>query len=392
MSKLGEAVNTLNSQLYNATITGCGLSPDLFQLGQGAIPQPTDSTGFWRMFNVVPPKTATTYYNPSQANVFSDDYGAVLSHLLPQGSDRLKTDLGDWYDAWTTAKMAPANAAWPIDMSASDYFKAWAPRAGVPDAIATKGYADLLAMEIDPITVALQAFINAGGGKKELMAYNNTIDNLNLASGPSKKVSMNSATQSSDISHTWAKAEASGGGIFWGGSVSTSYDSLAEKFTNAGLQVEISYDNLVTFTAAPLSNGTINSGPKTYNPWYSGNVLNNAFNDSSNSMWDHGSPNWNSTFGDTGNMQRMTTSCIVVDGITSTVTSSAGLSKSDQESFAVAASGGWWPFFSSTSSGGWSQSNSFDDSGNLTSVTQSPTGNPIILGFLVTPAPEYLGG
>ena len=54
------------------------------------------------------------------------------------------------------------------------------------------------------------------------------------------------------------------------------------------------------------------------------------------------------------------------------------------------AEAGFWPFFEVSVSGGWENDVEFDDHGEITVTSKSPTGNPQILGAIVTPVSDSL--
>lgn len=100
-SEAAQAMATLNAQWYNAIITGCNLDPSTFQLVQGNSPLGTTSEMLWNVLDVVPPLSVSNLYNPSQANVFSSDYGAVIANLNPQNAQSFQNAMGDYYPQWT---------------------------------------------------------------------------------------------------------------------------------------------------------------------------------------------------------------------------------------------------------------------------------------------------
>ncbi len=91
-------------------------------------------------------------------------------------------------------------------------------------------------------------------------------------------------------------------------------------------------------------------------------------------------------------MKRFCSALIVVDGITVNTTSTVNIASADHEQFTAAAQAGIFPFFKAQGSGGWSHDVSFQDDGGLTITSESPTGNPQILGAIVTPIKAVLGG
>ena len=141
---------------------------------------------------------------------------------------------------------------------------------------------------------------------------------------------------------------------------------------------------LVTFTAGPLAKPSTDPILSQYQPWYSSAAFNLAYQNN-NTVWNTNPPTWANTFGSNGDIQRTCSSLIVVDGITVNMTSNAGFSSSQQTQFQAAASVGYWPFFKASGSGGWSHDVNFDSNGNVTVKSTCPTGNPNILGVIVTP-------
>lgn len=377
-----QAMQTLNAQWYNAIVTGCGLDPATFQLVQGAAPLGTTSEQLWNVFDVVPPLSVSNYYNPSQGNVFSSDYGAVINNLIPQNSNAFQNDMGDYYSAWTTYLQAQTSL--PAG-GVLELFQTWSAIHMSPNQAQTC-YTDYQQVAQGVIPTAVSMWIKAGGMAAQ-KAYNATIAQLKtqIPSAPSKTVSVNSSTASSDISHTWAKAEASGFFDIFGGGGSTSYDQLTMAMSQAGISITASFGNLLTFTAAPLAKLSTDPILSQYQPWYSSAALNLAYQTPDNTVWNHTHPTWADTFGPTGNMLRTTSSLVIVDGITISMTSNVGFSSSQQTAFQAAASGGIWPFFEASASGGWSHDVSFDTAGNVTVKSTCPAGNPNILGAIVTP-------
>lgn len=387
MSAAQDAMNTLSAQWYNAVTAGCGLSKDEFQLVQGSVPVGTTSENLWAIFDSVPPLTASTFYNPAQINKFSQDYAGVISALIPQGSLQFQKDMGDYYTQWNNYKKTITPPP-PTAMAMSQAFAAWAntnlPQSQVP--LCTGDYNSMLA---DPIELAsnLLLAVEFATVNPKICAYTTTIGQLNQAlnNAPSKSVKLNSTTDSSDVSETWAKTESAGiFGIFGLGGDS-SYDDITTKLTTAGAVIDANFEKLVTLTAGPLSQPSTDNELQNYTPWFNGAALHEGYAKPDNTVWKAGdSISWDSTFGPNGNMQRCASALVIVDGITVTMTSNAALSTSEQATFRAAAGGGVFPFWEGTHSEGWNRNVSFDDQGNVTVTSTSPIGNPQILGVLVS--------
>jgi hypothetical protein len=383
-------MNTLSAQWYNAVTHDLGLSVDQFQLMQGAMPVGATSENLWNIFDSVPPLTATTFFNPAQLNRLSQDYGGVISALIPQGMLQFQRDMGDSYSAWNNYKKTitpiPAdNLAW------SKAFTAWA-QANLPQSQVGLCVGDFNSMLEDPIAQAsntlLQVQFASKGMHPNVFAYTTTIEQLTLALNNAKpgSVQFNSSTESSDVSHSWAQGEASGVIDFFGLGGETSYDALTSKVATASVTINASFDKVVTLAAGPLYETSDDNVLSAYVPWFNSSALSEGYAKQDNTVWKAGDAiSWASTFGPNGNLQRYASALIIVDGITLTMTSKASLTTSDQPTFKAAAAGGFFPFFEAEGSGGWEHNVNFDDSGSITVKSTSPAGNPQILGVLVSP-------
>ncbi|HEX8649244.1 MAG TPA: hypothetical protein VF708_00240 [Pyrinomonadaceae bacterium] len=378
-----EAMEKLTAQWYNAVVNGCGLDPNTFQLFQGNQPIYSTSEQLWNIFDAVPPPTINNYFNPGQFNVFSSDYGAVINNLKPQNAGRFQTDMGDYYALWIAyLRTGPAMPRGGIQ----ELFSKWAYMNMPPDQ-AQQVITDWAEVSQGVVPVAVQMWLNAGGSTGGVKAYNNTIATLKnaIASTPGKSFQMDSSTESADVSHTWAEGEV--GGFFedfWGGA-SASYSQMTQMLATAGIQIKVTFQHLLTFATGPLAKVSTDPILSQYQPWYFPPALNLAFQNNNNVVWNNTPPTWANTFGPNGNMLRVCSAVVVVDGIDIEMESEVGFSTSQQTQFEAAASGGFFPFFEAEASGGWTHNSEFDSNGNVTVTSSSPTGNPNILGVIVTP-------
>jgi|GEM_PF-753806 len=377
------AMQKLTAQWYNAVVGGLGLDPNTFQLVQGVEPLGATSEELWNIFDVVPPLSVTNYYNSSQANVFSTDYGAVINNLIPQNSNSFQKDMGDYYSQWTaylkTVTTIPAGGILQL-------FQTWS-QLNMPPNKAQQCYTDYQQISQGTVPAAVSMWIVAGGSTGTQKAYNATIDQLQAAlqATSSKSFTMDSATASSDLTHTWAKADTSGWFDFFSGGASGQYDSLSQQMASSDVVISVTFQRVVTFPAGPLSKVSTDPILSRYQPWYSSAALNLAYQNPDNTVWQPTHPNWNDTFGPTGNMLRTTSALIVVDGVTITTSANTKFSSSDQQQFQAAVSGGFFPFFEASASGGWTHKTTFDNNGAVTVTSTSALGNPIVLGASVTP-------
>lgn len=393
MSSIQESMDILTAQWYNATVTGLGLSPDQFQLYQGTESVMSTSPEMWAIFNAIPPKSINNYYNPSQNNQFTGNYDAILSSLKPASNSDFVDCMGDYYSAWSDyfTEYLKNNPLGP-DVgknvkTITSVFNNWAAVNAPGKAGCLNG---LTKIYIDPINQANLKFATA----EDKYAWDRTIDNLNsaLASAPKKTFSMDSKTQSSEVKHTWAGGNTSfffdifsfGGGA--------SYDKLSQKVTTSGLNIDVTYDHVTTFAAGPLNQASTSPVLKDYSPWYLSAALALAYQTKDNTVWSPtGRTSWEKEFGENGTFQRTASSIVAVNGITSTMTSTATFDKSEQETIKGAAKAGIWPFFNISGSGGSETTVTFSDEGTFTIKTTLPLGNPQIIGVLQSPMSKQFG-
>jgi hypothetical protein len=389
MSSVQQAMETLTKQWYNAITKGFSLSPNNFQLYQGNLSLGNTSEWMWDIFDTVPPESINNAYNPAQGNSFAQQYGNVVNHLVvSSGAQAFQTCMGDYYMDWMDYVKKNGNFSIATDPSAAmKTFQNWA-ATNAPDKISCA--TNLVQAVNDPVNQAVMMFALANGK----YAYNETIGDLKakITDTHSKSVQLNSQTASSDTSHTWA-----GGGVSvvydlfsFGGS--GSYDKETSKAWSAGLDISLSVDDQITFTAGPLKTPH-DSDPilSKYQPWYNSAALGNAYQTKDNTVWKPGTPSWDSTFGPNGDLQFMCASLVVVDGVSFTLKSNAAYSSSEQTKIQAAAKLGLWPFFTATGQGGFQNKVTFDDSGNMTVTQSSPKGNPIVIGVLVSKMSDVLG-
>lgn len=387
MSSINQAMDTLTQQWYNAMVTGLGLSNAQFQLYQGPNTMVTTSQQMWNLFNAVPPTSVNNYYDPNQSNNFSMDYGLILSALKANSDSDFQSCMGDYYSMWLTYFQNNPPTTWDA-AGVANVFNKWAMiyapgQAGCVTAL-TKVF-------INPINIANTMFASAN----QKYAWNQTIDALKLAlaSGAAKSFTFDSLTQSSDVSHTWAKG---GTNVFFdifsfGGGAN--YDKLSSKATTAGVKMTASFTKVTTFAAGPLAQADPNNPILSqYSPWYNSAALAQAYTINNNTVWNPQSPiNWDAAFGSSGFLQRMASAIVVADGISITMTSSATYDSSEQQTITAAASAGIWPFFRANGSGGSQTTVTFNDKGQFTSNTTLALGNPQILGVIQSPMSQIFG-
>lgn len=378
-----QAMETLNAQWYNALTSGLNLDPSTFQLMQGNSVVGSLSETLWSVFNAVPPLSVNNLYNPSQFNSFSSNYGSIINNLNQPGSNQFQNDMGDYYPQWSqflsTQSTLPSGGIMEL-------FQTWS-QLHMPAGQAMQCYTDLANIYQGAVYTAISMWLQAGGSGASVKAYNITVEQVatKLAQAPSGGISMNSKTETSDISHTWAEGHVGGWFDMFSGEGSGSYDDISQSLITSGLQISADFNHVITMAAGPLSQTSDDPILSQYKPWYNAATLNLAYQNNNNVVWKNSPPTWDNMFGTDGSLLRVCSALVLVDGISISISSDATFSQSEQQEIKTHASGGFWPFFEANASGGWSNNFSFDDEGKMTYTATCPVGNPVILGAIVTP-------
>lgn len=389
MSAAQDAIKTFNQQWYNALVTQAQLSPSTFQLAQGSLSLGTTSDIIWRAFDSIPPASINQEFNPGSINSFASTYGAVINHLYTQNGDAEEQKLGDNYAAWVAFQKDQKN--WPSDFDFGQDDAAKKLRLALYNKFAVlngidQGTTNAMRTILNQVDVVSEAMLRYVAAKPNF-AYTATINTLKNAinSGQQKKISFNSKTQSSDTSNSWAKGSVSGSYRFFSAEASAEWSQFTEDVSSNGFDLTVTFSKLATLTGGPYANAsTTDTNLSKYKPWYYSPALNEAYKNNNNNVWQHGSPTWEATFGDKGSLRRNTTAIIVVDGISSKMTTSAKVSSEKRDAFKAAAKGGVWPFFQVEGEGGWTHDVTFNDDGSISVESSAKEGNPNVLGFLVS--------
>ncbi len=387
MSAASDAMKTLTEQWYIAVTTSLNLNQQQFQMVQGNVGLGSTSANLWSMMDTIPPYSITQYWTPGGLNTFSSQYGALISRLKDPSFGQFQHDMGNYYATWVAyLKATPP----PAGQTIVQHFTSWA-YSNIPDPQkAATVISEYAAAMNGPIAQANSAYF-AAGGQTGVKAFTQSIEDVDYAanSAPSGGVDLDTSTQSSDTSHTWAKASASGfyGAFF--GNVAASYDKQTSVVLASGLKIVVKYDHVATIPISQLSQGTKLSGPTTYQPWYVPAAMLLAYSNNNNNTWQVGTPDWTTFFGPTGTIPRIATNLLVVNGITLTITSSKSVAESSQTEVKTAFEAGFFPFFGINGEGGWSTHQTFDDAGKITATAACALGNPQVLGILQSPLSQF---
>lgn len=388
MSAISDAMKTLTEQYYNAIITQLNLSDQQFQLAQGNVAVGATSQNIWAMMDAIPPTSVVKKWTPGGVNTYSSEYGALITRIQDTATGAFQAALGDYYSAWQTyLKANPPTAG----KSIIEVYTAWAYSCGMPPDQANKTVGLFQASLNGPVTQANIAWY-AAGGQTAIKAYTQTVETIDntIAGAPAGGVTLNSQTQSSDISHTWANGGIEGFFDFFFGSGESSYDSVSSLVIASELDFQIKFAHVSTVAVTPLANGTVTAGPTTYQPWYVPAALLLAYSNNNNNTWLTGTPDWTTFFGPQATLPRVTSGLIIVDGISITVTSGKSVDQNSRTQVEAAFEAGFFPFFGVQGSGGWNTSTSFSDEGIMTVTSTCPQGNPQVLGILQSPISSFV--
>ena len=320
--------------------------------------------------------------------------------LISEIEQQMKELLGDDYLSWANYTTPPSNgnpspspttALVDISKYKQIQFQLWCLGSGQSQQTIVAGMS--LLSKVDSISAAVAKWKEANADK--VFAYTATAQDLSNAiqGGKLKTVRFNSRIQSSDTSPSWASGSVSGEYGFFKESVSPPLQQFFQDIQQQGVELVVKFDQVATLTGSPLSqNNYEDSDLSKYKPWFDSNVIQTAYKQNDNNLWRRTPPTWEDTFGPDGKLKNLSVALVVVDGISSKMTTSASVSQSDRESFKTAAKAGYWPFFKAEGQGGWRTNVEFDDVyGGVTITSSSNKGNPNVLGVLVSPSGKIFG-
>jgi hypothetical protein len=367
----------LQAGFYNALSQGLGYSPkDPFQVIQ---PSPPLSNGLqadallWNYFNNIPPFSLTQNTVMSGGNQFLSNYQGVMSALMaaPNGFEEVvgATCYNSFRNALQKDEVKPG--ALP--------FRNWAMFSECCSSVAVQGASALAAAMLDPIFAAqmnVTPYSPAGTSPVTFTPNFTTMFEL-LKKAPSRSFEVAQNNWNSDIQQSWSKGSNSGFFGLWGGSSSTS--TLSKKFASGGVSISANFQNVLPFNTTP-------------GDWYSSAALGMAYNNPGKRPWVSNNPiNWETTFGENGNLQRFATSLLIANKMDIRVTSHAKYSEQEQTEIKQNSGAGMWPFYSSSGSHGSSTDVGFDSDGKMTVHITSDADVPVVIGCTVLSAGEYLG-
>jgi len=385
--QLDKMAETLTKQWYDAVVKACKLDPAHFQLAQGNMGIGMLSEDIWNVLNAIPPKSSSIFYDPSQYNLFSQGYSGVISQLIPKDNGALQNAMGEQaYGEWINYSKQTHDIS-------KEAFKTWV-MLNYPGQT-EEWYGVYEDTWNHPVMLAQQALIDVRNEpNKDCFAYEKTIATLKyslLTSSRSHSVLMDSTNAWLGKTNSWTESHSASFHGFFKADGDSLYSGTAQKLVQSKLTAKATFQRLVNFAAGPLAVASKDQTLKKYTPWYNSAALNIGYQSKNNLVWKLGQPDWESTFGPKGNMQRVCSALIVVDGVEVTVTSDAIFSPEEQVEVKSRATAGFFPFFNENEPGSLLNTVSFDATGKGTMSSRSPLGNPTIIGVMVYPITSRLG-
>ncbi|MCC3773287.1 hypothetical protein [Streptomyces sp. UNOB3_S3] len=367
-------MSELQNRWYNVVLKNLTTSPSLTQLIQPAPPLEPSDTALWARENTVPPASLTFNRQMVESAFFFDEYATVIQALsVPEST--LVTVIGSGvHQDWL--KYLKGLTPQPDEDRLPDVFYAWA-MTYHPE-VANEGVSAL--RDIVRLRV-LQRLLRSYqgppprpaeylGGSRELLSM--------LSNSRSATISFDSATTSGDVSGTWTRGVNKDFSGLWAGA--DRLDATTTRFARSVVTVEAELGGYVVWP--------VNPDPR----WYDSSQLHEAYTKHSSPPWAaNPQTHWDMAFGEkSGRLQRAIASLLVVERLTSVVTSDAAFPPEDQQVIKAKAAAGLWPFFVPTGDG---VTNKADfDGGKLRLTTTAPAGKPLVIGAHVLPTARYLGG
>ncbi|MFT5751735.1 MAG: hypothetical protein ACI86L_001239, partial [Dokdonia sp.] len=292
-------MNELTLQWYHSLIAGLSLDAQTFQLYQGSASLGSQSEWLWNVLDAIPPESINNYYNPIQANLFSQNYAAVIGQLLPISTNDFQSCLGDYYEIWNTyihSTTLPTNF-YTDPQIMSQFYTSWA-SINAPSKI---NCAQTLIAEFfgDIITKANVLYANASASKQTL-AYGITMKNVleKIKRAPGATITFDNTQTSRKMRSAWTQKTQVKDLNFFGApdqiqkSNTEALSSLSKKVVSNTISIQATYDHVLSIEGHPLQTKSTNPLLSSYLPWFSSAAFSRAFGTKDNTVWKHGFPSW----------------------------------------------------------------------------------------------------
>jgi hypothetical protein len=174
-------------------------------------------------------------------------------------------------------------------------------------------------------------------------------------------------------------------------------ESALAKVAASHVEGHARFDHQARFKASPLATREI-VGSKEYPAWFSAGALRYAYETQDGTVWPAGmKPTWDQTFGPSGNLSRVSTDIVLVDGVNVDLESEADLTADELGALRQAAAAGVTPLFSIASPVELQTAGfrpvaaaplrlSITTEGAMLKIhIESPPGNVMLFGVIATP-------
>lgn len=385
--------NDLYQAWYDAVVAAFGLSPSSFLMARSLIPLGSTSRNLWDYFDSVPLESDGHYYEPHFFNRFSDGYGTVVNLIIPQAGTAWRDAMGDHYCQWVDylASSPPIPPGGMLEL-----FATWA-RRNIPDPAQAQAAITIYEQILNGVVpVAQDRFLKAAG----VYAYSRSIDEARdqVRKGPAYKLSFSSSPPAAGVRPREAASFAARlATVQLPAKARGQAESAMTKLAASHVEGKAVFDHQAQVWAAPLEKREI-IGAVPYPPWFSWAALRYAYQNPGNTVWPVDmKPTWEQTFGPSGNLRRLVSSIVLVDGVDVVLVSDADLTSGERSALQQAAAAGVTPLFALAASAGLQsagQSASAKPSLSFSLATNdktleirinSPLGNVMLFGVVAIP-------
>lgn len=372
-------------QWYHTLIETLGLDRNRFQLYQGSLSLGNDSEWLWNILDTIPPKSINHYYDPSQRNFFSQNYGAILNQLKPIKTNAFQICMGDYYMLWNNYLK---NAKIPTDFftnpaTTKTFFKNWT-LASAPSKICCEA-TYLASIYGDFISKAIISYNNANTLDTNL-AYNIEMQSVRTNLALSKSVQFDTKNISKRKRSDELIDPVNLLNVFSENAKRKlpQLHSIHQKINNSTITITGTFKHTLVVEGHPLQQKNTSPTLGKQLPWFIPLAFRRAYNTKNNTVWKNGTPNWESVFGESGSLQRDTNGLILVDGIDITINSTESFTEVERRLIHTNKAKGVWPFYGDESSSRIKNKVVFKGKTGGTQIhTSSEAGNPIVIGVYV---------
>ena len=374
---------------YEAVVAAFGLSPLTFLLSRSLIPLGNTSRDLWDYYDSVPLESDGHFYELHLFNRFSDGYGVVVNLIIPQSGTAWRIAVGDHYSQWVEylASSPPIPPGGMLEL-----FTDWAEK-NIPDPARAQAAITAYQQVLNGVVpVAQDRFIKAKG----VYAFSRSIDEARdqARRGPKIQFSFSSTQPAAAGQEAAVSFAARLAGANLPLETRGPAERAAAKLEMSHVEGKAFFDHQARVSAAPLQTAEIIGG-RAYPPWFSAPALSYAYNNPGPAVWPGDmKPTWEQTFGPSGNLRRLVTNVVLIDGAEIELISDADLTEEEKSALQQAATAGVTPLLAVASpaelraAGATSRATvplrlSFrEENGSIVIQISSPPGNVMLFGVV----------